>query len=156
MSERRLIDLAGELLHRRTGPLTRDPMLTPGRFGLGRVPERLAPDQATTMVCGFCSTGCGLKVHLRKGEAVNLSPAKDYPVNLGMACPKGWEALTPLQAADRATTPLLRGPNGKLHATTWENALGTFAARFKAIQAKHGAGSVACSTTASTATSGWR
>ncbi|HEX2659386.1 MAG TPA: molybdopterin-dependent oxidoreductase, partial [Polyangia bacterium] len=143
MSSKGLRDLAGEILRAHDGPLTRDLLLTPGQFGLGRVPDRLRPDQTTTMVCGFCSTGCGLKVHLQKGEAVNLSPAKDYPVNLGMACPKGWEALTPLSAPDRATTPMLRGANGKLQPTTWQEALGTFASRFKAIQAKHGPGSVA-------------
>ena len=37
------------------------------------------------------------------GRAVNLTPTVDHPVNLGMACPKGWEALTPLQAEDRET-----------------------------------------------------
>ena len=31
-----------------------------------------------------------------------------------MACPKGWEALAPLAAADRATTPLLRDARGEL------------------------------------------
>ncbi len=32
---------------------------------------RLAPDDVTTMVCGFCATGCGLNVHLRDGRAIN-------------------------------------------------------------------------------------
>ena len=95
-----LRDRAAEILRQWDGPLTRDLLLTPGAFGLGRVPERLAPDQTTNVVCGFCSTGCGLTVHLQKGEAVNLSPAAGYPVNLGMACPKGWEALAPLRAPD--------------------------------------------------------
>ena len=75
MSERGrggLKQLAGEILRQRNGPLTRDLLLAPGQFGLGRVPARLQPDQTTTMVCGFCSTGCGLTVHLQKGEAVNL------------------------------------------------------------------------------------
>ncbi len=80
-----------------SGPLTRELVLTPGRFGLGRVPARLQPDATTNLVCGFCSTGCGLNVHLKDGRAVNLTPARGYPVNLGMACPKGWEALAPLR-----------------------------------------------------------
>ena len=118
MGDRSLRDLAGDILRQHDGPLTRDLLLTPGEFGLGRVPDRLLPDQTTTMVCGFCSTGCGLTVHLQKGQAVNLSPAKDYPVNLGMACPKVWEALTPLSASDRGTTPMHRGADGKWHSTT--------------------------------------
>lgn len=83
-------------MRRKDGPLTRDLALTAGGFGLGKVPARLAPDATTTMVCGYCSTGCGLSVHLAGGRAVNLSPATRYPVNRGMACPKGWEALAAL------------------------------------------------------------
>ena len=82
------------LIRQKDGPRTQDLVLHPGKFGLGHIPARLEPDDTTTLVCGFCSTGCGLKAHLRKGEAINLSADPDYPVNLGMACPKGWEALT--------------------------------------------------------------
>ena len=121
------------------GPLTEELVRTPGRFGLGQVPERLTPDATTTMVCGFCSTGCGLKVHLKDGQAINLSADTDYPVNLGMACPKGWEALTPLSAPDRAVTPLLRNEKGGgFEAIDWESALILFSERFKEIKAKHG------------------
>ena len=81
------------------GPQTKDLVLHPGDFGLGKVPARLKPDEVTTMVCGFCATGCGLTVHLRDGEAVNLSADTEYPVNLGMACPKG---LGSADAAARA------------------------------------------------------
>ena len=80
---------------------------------------------------------------LKDGQAINLSPARDYPVNIGMACPKGWEALTPLKAADRATQPLLKDANGKLVPTDWPTALSTFVTRMRAIQAKHGPESVA-------------
>ncbi|HMJ91990.1 MAG TPA: molybdopterin oxidoreductase family protein, partial [Candidatus Acidoferrum sp.] len=66
-----------------------------------------------------------------------------YPVNLGMACPKGWEALTPLAAPDRATTPLLRNEAGEIEATDWDTALQVFTVRMKAIQDQHGAESVA-------------
>ncbi len=61
-----------------------------------------------------------------------------------MACPKGWEALTPFSAPDRATTPLLRTSRaGVLEPCDWERALILFCERFKAIQAKHGPESVA-------------
>jgi len=64
-------------------------------------------------------------------------------VNLGMACPKGWEALTPLSAPDRATTPLLRGAQGKWEPVDWDTAMQIFTVRFKAIQDKFGQESVA-------------
>jgi ferredoxin-nitrate reductase len=126
------------------GPMTSELVLRPGEFGLGRVPARLAPASTTSMVCGFCSTGCALKVHLdAQGQAVNLTPDPDYPVNRGMACPKGWEALTPLAAPDRATAPLLRQADGKMVSVSWNEALDGFCTRFKDIQARHGADSVA-------------
>ena len=126
------------------GPLTADLVRAPGRFGLGQVPTRLRPDATTTIVCGFCATGCGLTAHLKEGEAINLSADPDYPVNLGMACPKGWEALTPLAAADRATMPLLRNPaTGRMEEVSWVRAMHEFTARMKAVQAKHGAHSIA-------------
>jgi len=138
-----LLQRAKQLLRNKQGVLTRDLLRTPGGFGLGQVPLRLKPDATTTLVCGYCSTGCGLDVHLKQGEPVNLSPATDYAVNAGMACPKGWEALTPLKAKDRATTPLVRGDNGKLRAVDWSTALELFVTRTKQIQQRHGPEAVA-------------
>ncbi len=137
-----LAKLGRSLLVRRDGPLTRELLLEPGRFGLGLLPERLAPDQTTKMICGFCSTGCSLDIHLKDGKAVGLTPSPDYPVNLGMACPKGWEALAPLQSAARATTPLVR-KNGQLVEASWDDALFEMVGRFKAVQKKHGPEAVA-------------
>src|SRR4051812_3947061 len=130
-------------MRRRRGGLTAELVRQPGGFGLGQVPARLKPDATTSMVCGFCSTGCSLDVHLREGVAVNLTPTTDYPVNLGMACPKGWEALTPLKAPDRATTPMWRDSKGRLHPIGWKAAAATFVDRFKGIIDTHGPDSVA-------------
>ncbi|HZQ83191.1 MAG TPA: nitrate reductase [Acidimicrobiales bacterium] len=127
----------------RNGALTEQLVREPGGFGLGQVPARLKPDATTSMVCGFCSTGCSLDVHLRDGVAVNLTPTTEYPVNLGMACPKGWEALTPLRAPDRATTPLWRDHRGRMQPIGWEAAASTFTSRFKAIIDQHGPDAVA-------------
>jgi anaerobic selenocysteine-containing dehydrogenase len=127
-----------------SGPLTQELIQRPGEFGLGTVPENLVPDATTTMVCGYCSTGCGLNVHLRKGAAVNLSAAGSYPVNLGMACPKGWEALASLAANDRLTMPLQRaGSSGALVPISWEAAMDQFCSRFKELLRKHGPESIA-------------
>jgi ferredoxin-nitrate reductase len=125
--------------------MTSEMVLHPGEFGLGRVPARLKPAATTTAVCGFCSTGCGLKIHLNEeGHAINLTADPSYPVNLGMACPKGWEALTPLAATDRATAPLLLDrASGVRRAASWSEALGAFTSRFKGIQQQHGPHSLA-------------
>jgi assimilatory nitrate reductase catalytic subunit len=136
----------------RDGRLSRELLRRPGRFGLGQVPARALPDATTWMTCGYCSTGCGLNIHLRDGQAIGLSPATDVPVNLGMACPKGWEALTVLDAPDRATTPLLRGAEGTLQPVDWHTAMTAMVDRIKAIQAAHGRESVAFLSTGQIAT----
>ena len=125
-------------LHARTGPYTEELLRHPGKFGLGQVPADLTPDATTTSICGYCSTGCRLKISLKDGKPVNLTPNVEYPVNLGMACPKGWEALAVLDSDERATQPLLDGKP-----TDWNTALDSFCDNFKAIQEKHGKDSVA-------------
>lgn len=139
-------------LQLQSGPLTRDLVREPGKFGLGQIPARLKPDATTTMVCGFCSTGCGLNVHLKNGQAINLSADPEYPVNKGMACPKGWEALTPLAASDRATMPLLRNAVGAMEAVSWEAAMQVFCEKLQKIKAEHGPESVAFLSTGQIAT----
>ena len=132
------------MLRQRDGHLTRDLVRTPGGFGLGQVPARHKPDATADLVCGYCSTGCRLTVHLKDGAPVNLTPTPGWPVNRGTACPKGWEALTVLNAPDRATTPLLRDAgDAPQRPVGWDAALRTMVERFKTIQAHHGADSLA-------------
>lgn len=122
-----------------TGPLTSELVRQPGAFGLGQVPAKCAPANLARAVCGFCSTGCGLLAHLNaEGHAVNLTPDPDYPVNTGMACPKGWEALEATKGVGRAVHPLLDGVQ-----VSWETALQSFCERMKAVQSRHGAASAA-------------
>ena len=147
-----LFDRARSLVRVRDGDLTRELLRAPGRFGLGQVPASKSPDATTGMVCGFCSTGCGLTIHLRDGQAVNLTPTTEHPVNLGMACSKGWEALTVLEADDRATTPLLRTADGRRRPVDWQTALIEMTARFRSIQATHGHDAVAFLSTGQIAT----
>lgn len=99
----------------------------------------------TTSICGFCATGCQLKIHLdEKGNAINLTPQAGFPVNLGMACPKGWQALDALDSPDRAISPLLRdAATGEMKSISWEMALDTFVSRLRAVQQAHGRESAA-------------
>ena len=138
MSWRTTLERVGGLVRSHDGPLTRELVRRPGRFGLGQVPDRAAPDDIARTVCGYCSTGCGLRIHMRDGEAVNLTPDPEYPVNRGMACPKGWEALAPLDAADRATVPLARTASGALEPIEWTEAIERFVSGVRDVQAAHG------------------
>jgi assimilatory nitrate reductase catalytic subunit len=136
---RRLADL----LRTRRGRLTDELRRERGDVVLGQVPSRLLPDGVTSLICGYCSTGCSLDVHVQGGVPVNLTPTRGYPVNGGSACPKGWEALTPLGASDRGTTPLVRDGSGHLRAASWDAAIGELTSRAKAIVAEHGPESMA-------------
>jgi len=120
------------------GPLTEQLVLEPGSFHLGQVPAHHQADAVQHSICGYCSTGCSLKIHQRENQPVNLSPDNAYPVNQGMACPKGWEALSPLKATNRATQPLLRDAAGILQPVSWHKALQVFVERFKQIQSNEG------------------
>lgn len=127
-----------------TGPFTKELVRTPGKFGLGQIPKRLEPDALVDMVCGFCSTGCGLSIHVKDGQAINLTPDPEHPVNLGMACPKGWEALAPLSAPDRLTTPMLRSlTTQRQEPVSWVRAMSEFVGRMRNVQEKHGKRSIA-------------
>ena len=132
-----------QVLQRRQGQMTRELVLHPGEHGLGMTHGSMAADVTTTATCGYCSTGCGLRLHVRAGEAVGLTPETSYPVNLGMACPKGWEALRVLDSPERATRPLLRGADGKMHPVEWDEALRTFVTEIRGVQDRHGMDSVA-------------
>lgn len=109
----------------RDGPLTRDLQRT------------RASDLVVSSVCGFCSTGCSLDVHLRADAPTTIRPTEGYPVNRGAACPKGWEALTPLAANDRAVSPLIRR-DGRLRPADWPTAIRRVVDGFRAVQAQHG------------------
>ncbi len=131
------------LIHQKEGHLTRELLLSPGGFGLGKVPDKNLPDAVTQMVCGFCGTGCNLNIHLKDGEGVCITPTTEYPVNLGMACPKGWEALSVLKSPDRAISPLVKKSPSHWEPVDWDTALSLFTRKFKGIQQQYGPESVA-------------
>lgn len=132
-----------DFIYQKQGPFTEELELANSPFGFGKLPKRLLPEKSVKSVCGYCSTGCCLDVHIKNGQAINVTPTADHPVNLGSACPKGWEVLTPLRAADRALYPLLRDKEGKLERTSWALAMSEFVNNFARIQRMYGKDSLA-------------
>lgn len=122
---------------------SRELVRTTSTVGLGQLPVSKQPDSVVRSVCGFCSTGCSLDLHIVDGEAVNVTPSPGYPVNTGSACPKGWEALRVLDSDDRAVEPLIRDRAGELRPASWSQALDEFVQRAGEAQSKHGADSFA-------------
>ena len=125
-------------LRRFDGPLTQA-LRRETVSGLGQIPAQLMPSDIVETVCGFCSTGCGLWVHRKGAEPVNVTPARNYPVNLGMACPKGWEVLAPIKAPDRGRVPLFRDRKGGVaNPLGWDEAVEVFVRKAKELKKNFG------------------
>jgi anaerobic selenocysteine-containing dehydrogenase len=110
------------------------------RFGYTAA-EKIA-DRWVATTCGYCSVGCGMLVGVKNGRAVAVRGNPDHPVNRGKLCPKGLSEHYILEAEGRARYPLRR-KDGKLTRVTWDEALDTMLARFRAVQQKYGPDSLA-------------
>jgi assimilatory nitrate reductase catalytic subunit len=103
----------------------------------GYVSARKVPDRWVATTCGYCSVGCGMFVGVRQDRAVAVRGNPDHPVNKGLLCPKGLSEHDTLSASNRARHPLLRR-EGQLVRVSWDDALGTMAARLRAVQERYG------------------
>jgi formate dehydrogenase major subunit len=82
--------------------------------------DRAASAVRTT--CGYCGVGCALDVHTRDDKVVEVTPARDGPVNRGHACVKGRFAYGFVRSPERLTTPLIR-VGDRLEPASWDEAL---------------------------------
>jgi len=103
----------------------------------GYTAERRIADRWVKTTCGYCSVGCGMFIGVKDGRAVGVHGDYSHPVNAGALCPKGLAEHETIHADTRARYPLLRGNRG-LERVSWDDAIGTMAGRFRAIQAAHG------------------
>ncbi len=89
--------------------------------------------------CSYCSVGCNFQAVIDDdGGVKSFLPDKEYPVNPGKSCPKGFHLLKAFEADDRLTTPLLRNPDGVLEPVSWDRAFDEFVRRFKGVREEHG------------------
>jgi formate dehydrogenase major subunit len=86
-------------------------------------------------ICHFCSGGCGVIVHVRDGNLVNVEGDPDHPTNKGTLCPKG-AALGQVRGnARRITKPLYRAPGKKdWQEISWETAFDKIAGKIKEVR----------------------
>lgn len=95
-------------------------------------------------------TGTGNGVGARTAASGTQTTARvrvegrDFPVNQGSLCRKGWTAAALLDSPERLTTPLVReSKGGPLRPTDWDTALDLVAERITAIQSRYGRDAVA-------------
>jgi assimilatory nitrate reductase catalytic subunit len=92
----------------------------------------------TATHCPYCSLQCGMELVTRPGAPLSVA-ARDFPVNRGGMCRKGWSAAALLQHGDRLTGPLLRDRRGgALRPATWDEALDHVADELLLCQRRHG------------------
>ena len=108
---------------------------------VGHLSAQKIPDKWVPTTCGYCSVGCGMFIGVKDGKAVSVRGNPDHPVNRGMLCPKGLSEHHTIGTDNRARFPLLK-KDGALSRVSWDEAMGTMAATFRDIQARHGKGSV--------------
>jgi anaerobic selenocysteine-containing dehydrogenase len=95
--------------------------------------------------CRMCHGGCGVLVFIKDGKVAKIAGDQDCPINHGTLCSKGLASAQLAYHPDRLTYPVRRvGPklSGKWERISWDEALGTIAARILAYKEKYGAESV--------------
>jgi anaerobic selenocysteine-containing dehydrogenase len=85
-----------------------------------------------------CPDTCGMVITVEDGRAIQLRGDPDHPFTQGFLCQKVARYLDRVYHPERLRWPLKRtGPKGSGHftRTSWDEALGTIAERFRAIAA---------------------
>ena len=96
----------------------------------------------TRSVCPYCGVGCAVDLLSEGDKLVGVQPAIDGPANQGALCIKGQFAFDFVQHGDRLKSPLVRRDDGKLHPTTWDEALDKAAEGFIKARDTHGRHSI--------------
>ncbi|MEO5590716.1 MAG: molybdopterin-dependent oxidoreductase, partial [Gemmatimonadaceae bacterium] len=91
-------------------------------------PDATVPGVSTyyATTCRECSAACGVIAETRDGRTIKLEGNPEHPLNRGALCARGQSALQGLYNPDRYRGPMVRR-NGRLEATTWDDALKLFA-----------------------------
>jgi predicted molibdopterin-dependent oxidoreductase YjgC len=107
-----------------------------------QTPERALRKVKST--CTFCGVGCQIDINVDRetDRIVKITSDPTYVSNDGNLCVKGRFAFNFVHHPDRLTEPLVRGKDGKLHATGWENALEVAADGLKGVMERYGSQSV--------------
>lgn len=99
----------------------------------------LQPDAIVDSACQFCNSLCRLKVHVKDGRIIDVLGEPDDPVQAGGFCVKGPMMTQLVYNRFRLKSPMKRvagekgSPDSKFEPISWDEALGTIAAKFLAL-----------------------
>ncbi|NLU76452.1 molybdopterin-dependent oxidoreductase [Streptomyces sp. HNM0575] len=94
-------------------------------------------DQSSTRlrICPLCEATCGLEVTVEAGRVTRARGNRDDVFSHGFVCPKGASFGELDSDPDRLTRPLVRGADGELRETGWDEAFAAVAAGLGAVLA---------------------
>jgi formate dehydrogenase major subunit len=105
--------------------------------------EKGQPRRSVLTTCAYCGVGCSFRAEMQGEEVVRMVPHKDGGANEGHSCVKGRFAWGYATHRERVLKPMVRDSiDAEWREVSWEAAIGFAAERFKAIQSKHGKGSI--------------
>jgi formate dehydrogenase major subunit len=105
--------------------------------------EKGQPRRSVVTTCAYCGVGCSFKAEMQGEEVVRMVPHKDGGANEGHSCVKGRFAWGYATHRERVLTPMVRESiDAEWRVVSWEEAISFAAERFKAIQSRHGRGSI--------------
>jgi NADH-quinone oxidoreductase subunit G len=77
----------------------------------------------TSSICPNCSMGCNIKIDTRDNLVMRLRPRANPDVNSYWMCDYGRHRYEWMNMADRIEAPLVRSADGRLQATSWQDAM---------------------------------
>lgn len=98
--------------------------------------------------CPYCALQCAMTLTPTDAAAAPAGAppvtvtGRDFPTNRGGLCKKGWTSAELLRSPSRLGAPLVRGADGALRETSWDEALDLVADRLRGIRSQHGADAV--------------
>ncbi|MCG5243653.1 formate dehydrogenase subunit alpha [Azospirillum doebereinerae] len=105
--------------------------------------ENGQPEHSVITTCAYCGVGCSFKAEMQGTTVVRMTPWKNGGANEGHSCVKGRFAWGYASHKDRIMKPMVRERiSDPWREVSWEEAIAYAAERLKAVQAKHGRGSI--------------
>jgi anaerobic selenocysteine-containing dehydrogenase len=92
--------------------------------------------------CPLCEATCGLEITLDDGRVDKIRGDADDVFSHGFICPKGFSLKALHEDPDRLRNPLLRGSDGNLAETSWDEAFAEVDRRLRPILETHGPNAV--------------
>jgi len=94
--------------------------------------------QLVRTVCRSCHGGCGVIAQVKNGKVMKVEGDPASPISHGTMCAKGLAITQLAYHPDRVLHPMQK-TDGRWRRISWDEALDTVAAKFKAVIAEHGA-----------------